>query len=143
MVYSLCGLAALILCVIALSVVVLLVGGLVLLERVAGLHSLYFTGDLELLVLFCLLLPMLTASCRWLVVRCSNPRRGFLSVHFAQTWLLYLVSCLAIASLSRNPENARGLQYGLMGVLAAVTVITIVIHAIVAFRARKRIQGLF
>jgi hypothetical protein len=30
-----------------------------------------------------------------------------------------------------------------MGVLAAVTVITIVIHAIVAFRARKRIQGLF
>ena len=142
MVYSLCGLAAVLLCVMASSLAVLLVGGLVLLERTAGLHSLHFTGDLELLGLFCLILPFLTVSCRWLVVRCSNPRQGFLSVHFAQSWLLYFVSCLAIASLARNPQSARGLQFGLMSVFAAVTGTTIVVHAIIAFRSRKRIQGL-
>lgn len=131
-------LAPLILVLIASLVAALLIAGLVLLERTMGLHTLYFAGDLDLVFLSIAVLPLLIVCCKWLIVRRSIPTQPSLSVHLTQSWMLYVVGSLALASVMRNSQGAGGLLYGLTSTFAAVMVYTIVVHAAVSFSFRRR-----
>jgi hypothetical protein len=123
----------------ALTVVFMVLVGLVFIEQTIGLHTMAFTGDIDLLILLALIGGPVLVIASHGALGADDVDRPALLDHVRQCGLLYLLLAATLVYLvDQYDAGWGGLGYGYAVLLAAGLFEAIIIHAMVTARVKRR-----